>query len=46
METTRRDFLKGLGLGLTSLYVFGLSSTEAQAKIQQKVEDVKNGLPA
>jgi isopenicillin-N epimerase len=42
METTRRDFLKGLGLGLTSLSVFGLSSTEAQAKIQQKVENVKH----
>lgn len=42
METTRRDFLKGFGLGLTSLSVFGLSSTEAQAKIQQKVEDVKH----
>jgi len=42
METTRRDFIKGLGLGLTSLSVFGLSSTEAQAKIQQKVEDVKH----
>lgn len=42
METTRRDFLKGLGLGLTSLSVFGLSSKEAQANIQQKVEDVKH----
>ncbi len=42
METTRRDFIKGLGLGLTSLSVFGLSSTEAQAKIQQKIEDVKH----
>ncbi len=37
IETTRRDFLKGLDLNLTSLSAFGLSSTETQAKIQQKV---------
>lgn len=45
METTRRGFLKGLGLGVTSLGVFGLSPKEAQASIQQKVEEVKH-LPA
>ena len=42
METTRRDFLKGLGLGLTSLSVLGLSSKDAQANIQQKIQDVKH----
>ncbi len=42
METTRRDFLKGFGLGLTGLSVFGLSSKEAQASIRQKVQDVKH----
>jgi isopenicillin-N epimerase len=42
METTRRDFLKGLGLGLTSLGFFGLSGKEALAKIQGKVAEVKH----
>jgi isopenicillin-N epimerase len=42
METTRREFLKGLGLGMTSLGIFGLSSSEVQANIQQKVEEVKH----
>ena len=42
METTRREFLKGFGLGLTSLGVYGLSSTEAQANIQQKAEEMKH----
>jgi len=42
METTRRDFLKGLGLGLTGLGVFGLSGKEVQAKIQENAAKVKH----
>lgn len=45
METTRRDFLKGIGLGLTGLGVFGLPAEEAQADIEQKVEEFRH-LPA
>jgi selenocysteine lyase/cysteine desulfurase len=42
MDASRRDFLKGIGLGLTSLGVFGLSSQRVQAKIQKKVQEVKH----
>jgi len=42
MLSNRREFLKSLGLGVGTLGVFGLSSTEAQAKIQKKIEEVKH----
>ncbi|MFQ6037148.1 MAG: aminotransferase class V-fold PLP-dependent enzyme [Candidatus Aminicenantales bacterium] len=45
METTRRDFLKGLGLGLTGMGVFGLSSREAAANLRRKVLEVERLSP-
>jgi len=42
METTRREFLKGLGLGLTAAGVFGVSGREAQAAIRRKLDEVKH----
>jgi len=45
MVTSRRNFLKGLGLGVSSLGLFGLSSREAQAALSEKLKEVK-GLTA
>lgn len=40
MATTRRDFLKRLGIGAGSLGVFGLSTRDAQAALKKKIEEV------
>lgn len=45
MATTRRDFLKGLGMGVGSLGVFGLSAREAQAALEEKIKEVKGVSP-
>jgi len=45
MKTSRRQFLKGLSLGLGSVGMFGLGKKEAEAAFAKKREEVKN-LPA
>lgn len=45
MATSRRDFLKGLSLGLSSLSLFGLSATKAQAALAEKLKEVKGLSP-
>jgi len=40
MATTRRDFLKGLGIGVGSLGVLGLSTMDVQAALRKKIEEV------
>lgn len=39
METSRRSFLKSLGLGVGSLGVFGLSSRDARAGLAKKLRE-------
>lgn len=45
MATTRRDFLKGLGIGAGSLGVLGLSTRDAQAALKKKIEEVTHRSP-
>ncbi len=45
MVTSRRKFLKSLGIGVGSLGLFGLSSQEAQAAFEQKLKKVKGLSP-
>jgi isopenicillin-N epimerase len=45
MATTRRDFLKGLGIGVSSLGVLGLSTRDAQAALKKKIEEVTHLSP-
>ena len=42
METNRREFLKGLGVGIGSLGVLGLSAKEAHAELLRKVDAIKH----
>ena len=42
MGTSRRQFLKNIGLGIGSLGVFGLSAKTAQANIEKKLKEVKH----
>jgi isopenicillin-N epimerase len=46
MTTSRRTFLKSLGLGVGSIGVFGVSSKEAKANIEKKIKEVKHLTPA
>jgi len=45
MKTSRRNFLKGVGLGIGSLSIFGVSPRAVQADIKRKLEDVKHLTP-
>ncbi len=45
MVTSRRNFLKSLGIGVGSLGLFGLSSQEAQAALEEKLKDIKGMSP-
>jgi len=45
MLTSRRDFLKGLGLGLSSFSLFGLSAKKAQAALAEKIKETKGLSP-
>jgi selenocysteine lyase/cysteine desulfurase len=45
MVTSRRNFLKSLGIGVGSLSLFGLSSQEAQAALEEKLKDIKGMSP-
>lgn len=45
MATTRRDFLKGLGLGISSLSLFSLSAGDVQAALEEKIKEVHNLSP-
>lgn len=42
METSRRQFLKSIGLGIGSLGVFGLSAKSAQAELKKKLTKIKD----
>lgn len=42
MGTTRREFLKNIGLGIGSLGVLGLSAKTAQANIEEKLKEIKD----
>jgi isopenicillin-N epimerase len=46
MDTSRRDFLKSIGLGIGSLSVFGLAAKNAQAELKKKLAKIKNSSPA
>jgi isopenicillin-N epimerase len=46
METSRRQFLKNIGLGVSSLGLFGLSAKEAQANLEKKLKEVEHLPPA
>jgi len=46
MTTSRRTFLKSLGLGIGSIGVFGVSSKEAKANIEKKIKEIKHLTPA
>jgi len=46
MDTSRRDFLKSIGLGIGSLSVFGLAAKNAQAELMKKLSKIKNSSPA
>lgn len=45
METSRRNFLKSIGLGVSSLSLFGLSTKTAQAVLEKKIKEVKGLTP-
>jgi len=42
MDTSRRHFLKSIGLGIGSLSVFGLSAKKAQAELKEKLTKIKD----
>jgi len=42
MGTSRRQFLKDIGLGVGSLGILGLSAKKAQANIEKKIKEVKH----
>ncbi len=45
MDTSRRHFLKSIGLGIGSFSVFGLTAKNAQAELKKKLNKIK-GLPS
>ena len=45
MKTSRRNFLKGAGLAVGSLGIFGASPRAVQADIERKLEDLKHLAP-
>lgn len=45
MATSRRTFLKNIGLGVGSLGLFGLSSKSARAALEEKIKSVKGLSP-
>jgi len=42
MDTSRRDFLKNIGLGIGSLSAFGLTAKNAQAELKKKLTKIKD----
>ncbi len=45
MDTSRRHFLKSIGLGIGSLSVLGLSAKNAQAELKKKLTKIKDSSP-
>lgn len=45
MPTSRRNFLKSLGLGMSSLGLFGLSGKDAQAALKKKLGEISSKSP-
>ncbi|MFC2164747.1 aminotransferase class V-fold PLP-dependent enzyme [Acidobacteriota bacterium] len=45
MDNGRRQFLKGLGVGIGSLSLFGLTGEKAQAAFENKLEEIKDYTP-
>jgi selenocysteine lyase/cysteine desulfurase len=46
MDNGRRQFLKGLGVGIGGLSLFGLAKKEAQAAFENKLEELRDIPPA
>ncbi|NIM59694.1 MAG: aminotransferase class V-fold PLP-dependent enzyme [Candidatus Aminicenantes bacterium] len=46
MDTSRRHFLKSIGLGIGGLSVFGLAAKNAQAELKKKLASIKDSSPA
>ncbi|NIM90097.1 MAG: aminotransferase class V-fold PLP-dependent enzyme [Candidatus Aminicenantes bacterium] len=46
MKSSRRNFLKGVGLGIGSFGLFGVSAERVKADIKRKLEDVKHLTPS
>ena len=46
MDTSRRHFLKSIGLGIGSLSVFGLAAKNAQAELKKKLTKIKDSSPS
>ena len=45
MDTSRRHFLKSIGLGIGSFSFFGLSAKNAQAELKKKLTKIKDSSP-
>lgn len=45
MDTSRRHFLKSIGLGIGSLSVFGLSAKNAHAELKKKLAKIRDSSP-
>ncbi len=45
MGTNRREFMKGLGMGISGLGIFGLSGKKAEAELRGKIESMSGVLP-
>ena len=45
MDTSRRHFLKSIGLGIGSFSVLGLSAKNAQAELKKKLTKIKDSSP-
>ncbi len=45
MDTSRRHFLKNIGLGIGSFSVLGLSAKNAQAELKKKLTKIKDSSP-
>jgi isopenicillin-N epimerase len=46
METSRRNFMKGLGMGISALGIFGLSEKSSEAELMAKLTDMSGLSPA
>jgi isopenicillin-N epimerase len=45
MDTSRRNFLKSIGLGIGSISVLGLAAKNAQAELKKKLDKIRDSSP-
>jgi isopenicillin-N epimerase len=45
MDTSRRNFLKSIGMGIGSISVFGLTAKNAQAELKKKLDKIRDSSP-